>query len=154
MRFLAILSLALISGLSIAKQPKGNIEEYSSKDPNNGEVNLYISNDQNRLYSIHFYKNVPEDYWNLCTPPRTEALKISDVKFSWRNEIDQFQISFGRFGDEVFHVAEIVDLPESRKWILSTLIKKGRKSQITHRGCGSSAITYLISIDQETSAKP
>lgn len=147
MRFFVILLLALSSGLSIAKQPKVNIEEYLSKDFSNGEVNLYVSNDQTRLYSIHFYKNVPEDYWNLCTPKKTETLKISDVKFSWRNEIDQFQISFGKFGKKVFHVKDIVDLPESRKWILSTLIKKGKKLQVTHRGCGSSATTYLISIE-------
>lgn len=146
MRFFVTLLLALIGGLSIAKQPKENIEEYSSKDPSNGVVNLYVSNDQTRLYSIHFYKNVPESYWELCTPKKTEILKISDVKFSWRNEINQFRISFGKFGEEEFHVEDIVDLPESRKWILSTLIKKGRKLQVTHRRCGSSATMYIISI--------
>lgn len=78
----------------------------------------------------------------------TQVLNVSSIRFFWRSEIESFNISFGEFGEEVFFVADMVDLPESRKWILSTLIKKGKKLKITTRGCGSSAVTYLISIER------
>lgn len=148
MRLLAIFLLTLISGLAVASQVGGNLERFSSGDLNNGEVDLYISDDQSQLYSVHFYKNVYDGYWSMCSPPKTELLNISGVKFFWRSEIESFKISFGEFGEEVFYVANMVDLPESRKWILSTLIKKGKKLKITTRGCGSSATTYLISIER------
>ena len=148
MKYIAPVFFGLLAGAAVAGQPKGNLEQFSSGDSSNGVVHLYVSDDQSQLYSMHFYENVDGTYWNVCTPPRTERLKISDVKFFWRSEIESFTVSFGKFGEETFHISDMVDLPESRKWILSTLIKKGKKPKITYRGCGSGAITYLVSIER------
>ena len=148
MKYIASVLLGLVFGTAVAGQPKGNLEQFSSGDSSNGNVHLYVSDDQSQLYSVHFYENVDDFYWDVCTPPRTERLKISDVQFFWRSEIESFKVSFGKFGEETFHIADMVDLPESRKWILSTLIKKGKKPKITYRGCGSGAITYLVSIER------
>lgn len=148
MRCLGIIFLFLFNGTAFSEQHKGNLESFFSGDSNNGDVHLYISDDQSKLYSIHFYENVDANYWSSCTAPRAERLRVSDVNFYWRSEIDSFKVSFGKFGDETFYITDMVDLPESRKWILSTLIKKGKKPMITYRGCGSGSATYLISIER------
>ena len=68
MKFLALALLFLINGSAVAEQYKGNLESFSSGSSNNGDVHLYVSDDQSELYSVHFYENVDDGYWNVCTP--------------------------------------------------------------------------------------
>ena len=136
------LSACSTSGTSIpvGQEPTGEWYEY-------GEVKAHISRDQTQLYAVHFYQGVDASYWSVCTPQLEQQLMVVDVTFSWRKEIKSFTVRDRKWGDETFEV-DLSSFPEAHKWLLSTLVKKGKAVTIYSRACGSGAVPYLVAIER------
>lgn len=130
--------LAATSTPAFAAQPSGEWYNY-------GEVKAYVSSDQSRMYQVEFYQSYGPDEWLTCTVPVKSKVTVTDIDYEGRNEIKSFTVSQPKFGKETFEV-DLSDFPMAHRWLLSTLVKKGKVISITSRGCGSGGISYLTAI--------
>lgn len=140
MKYSLIFSLIFCSQFSIAKESDISFYDY-------GDVHLFTSKDQLKLRSIEFYKNNSATDWSMCTPTLTNKLKVTSVKYSWEKEISGFTVNDPKWGEESYSV-DLSDIPQAHKWLLSTLVQKGRMVKIISRACGSSLTPYLIRIEK------
>lgn len=140
MKYFLIFSLILCSQFSFAKATDISFYDY-------GDVHLFTSKDQLELRSIEFYKNNSATDWSMCTPTLTNKLKVTRVKYFWEKEISGFTVNNPKWGEESYSV-DLNNIPQAHKWLLSTLVQKGRMVKITSRACGSSLTPYLIRIEK------
>lgn len=130
--------VAATGSLAFAGQPSGEWYDY-------GEVKAYISPNQSRMYQVEFYQGYGPDEWLACTAPVKSKVTVTDVDYEGRNEIKSFTVSHPRFGKETFEI-DLSEFPMAHRWLLSTLVKKGKTISVTTRGCGSGGVSYLTAI--------
>lgn len=134
----AVVMLAATSAAVFAAQPSGEWYDY-------GEVKAYVSPDQSKMYQVEFYQGYGADEWQACTAPVKSKVTVTGVDYEGRNEIKSFTVWHPKFGKETFEV-NLSDFPMAHRWLLSTLVKKGKAISITSRGCGSGGVSYLTAI--------
>lgn len=134
------LFLASISTICFAKAYSGSFYDY-------GGIHLFTSKDQSELKTIEFYKNNSPDDWAMCTSTLTKRLKVTEVKYAWKKEISEFTVNDPKWGEESYQI-DLTEIPEAHKWLLSTLVQKGRIIKIISRACGSNLTPYLIKIEK------
>jgi hypothetical protein len=134
----AILFLAGIS--NAAAVPAASWETY-------GDIAVLVSRSQQQAYAIKFYRGKPALYFSGCSVAVRRMNLIVGVKYEFRNEVRSFSVRDPKWGTETFDV-DISILPEARKWIMSTIVSKGRRVWVTSRGCGSGVVPYLISVEK------
>ncbi len=140
MKYYLIFALIFCSQSSFAKASDISFYDY-------GGVHLFTSKDQLKLRSIEFYKDNSVTDWSMCTPILTNKLKVTNVKYSLEKEISGFTVNDPKWGEE-FYSVDLSEIPQAHKWLLSTLVQKGRIIKITSRACGSSLTPYLIRVEK------
>lgn len=109
-----------------------------------GDTILEVSQNQDDARSVRYYATWGSDEWTACSDEVAFAGVVTDVEFEFPKEVSEFTIAPTK-GDPVIFKIDQDDLPESRKWIISTLIKKGIRLQTVSRACGSGVVPYLVS---------
>ena len=114
-----------------------------------GITSIIISHKLNEIKKIADSVTVIRDGKTIETIDRKDVTEERIIKDMVGRDLEhRYPDHTPNIGEEIFRVDDMVDLPEARKWILSTLVKKGRKARITYRLCGSGAIPYLVSIQR------
>ena len=133
-RFFAVLPAALLCAAAGAAYHR---EDF-------GNTVLEVSTNQDDARAVRYYQLWTENDWLLCSDEVAISGVVTAVNFEFPKEVSSFTLHPAKGGDIEFDV-DREDLPQSRKWILSTLIKRGARLRTISRGCGSGAIPYLIS---------
>jgi len=116
-----------------------------------GSVRMLISSDQTRLSAAYFHEGEDPSYWESCSAPIRQKVKVKSVKFRWRKEIESFTVHDPKWGDATYEI-DLAPIPEVHKWLFSTLVRTGNQIAITSRGCGSGAAPYLTAIERSARA--
>lgn len=107
---------------------------------------VLVTKDQNAALAVKFYPGSMANQLKSCSPPIKQISLINHVTYEYRKEVSSFKAYNSKWGTEEYGL-DVSDLPNSRRWILSTLIVKGRKVLITSRGCGSGVVPYVTAIE-------
>lgn len=142
-----ILIKVCLSSVLLAFSAHSQSKSVNSNFYNYGDIHFYMSPDQSKLHSVEFNKNITSSEWVMCTHAITNRLKVIDIKYAWRKEINEFTVHDPKWGNETYPI-DLSEVPQAHKWILSTLIQRNQFIKITSRACGSGMVPYLIKIEK------
>jgi hypothetical protein len=137
-RFFAVLPAVLLCAAA------GAAVAYHREDF--GNTVLEVSTNQDDARAVRYYQLWTENDWLLCSDEVAISGVVTAVNFEFPKEVSSFTLHLAEGDIEIDVDRE--DLPQSRKWILSTLIKRGARLKTVSRGCGSASVPYLISVSR------
>ena len=100
-----------------------------------------------KIIGLYFNEDKDKDFWSGCDNPIKERVKITSVTIKDQNLITEFNTNATKWGRNKSFQIILSSLPNSDRWLSTTLIKKGAIVNITARGCGSGYFPTAQSIE-------